>query len=59
MAGKASSKAQSAWGSAKETAQKAKDNMFGKTDESKEIIKQNAEKIKQSMNKKDWLFIPF
>ncbi|XP_038996712.1 uncharacterized protein LOC120121429 [Hibiscus syriacus] len=45
-------KAKNSCDSAKEKAQKPKDSV---ADDSKEaIIKENAEKIKQSMNKKDW-----
>ncbi|KAL4325744.1 hypothetical protein GQ457_11G014260 [Hibiscus cannabinus] len=45
-------KAKNRCDSAKEKAEKAKDSV---ADDSKEaIIKENAEKIKQSMNKRDW-----
>ncbi|XP_038681038.1 uncharacterized protein At4g13230-like [Tripterygium wilfordii] len=53
VSGKGKQKVQDEWGSDKENAQKAKDTVIGKADDSKEVIKENADTIKRSMNSKN------
>ncbi|MFQ6650675.1 hypothetical protein Gotur_023184 [Gossypium turneri] len=53
MAEKATDAAKQVWDTAIETAQKAKETVLGKADESKRGIKENAEKIKHRMDDKN------
>lgn len=53
MAGKAKQTMQEAWESTKNTANRAADNVVGKTKESAEYVKDNAETVKQNMNSKN------
>ncbi|XP_057962316.1 uncharacterized protein LOC131153884 [Malania oleifera] len=53
VAGKVSETVQNAWGAAKDTAQKATNAAVGAAQDSKESIKQDAERVKQCMNTKN------
>lgn len=59
---KAKQTVQDAWGTAKETSQKIKDSVAGKADDTKEVVKENAETVKRCMNTKgktsQWTNIP-
>lgn len=44
---------QEAWDSTKNNANKAADNVLGKTQKSAEYVKENAETVKENMNSKN------
>ncbi|KAK7295163.1 hypothetical protein RJT34_18068 [Clitoria ternatea] len=53
MAEKAKQTMQGAWDSTKNTANRAADTVMGKSQESAEYVKENAETVKKNMNKKN------